>query len=398
MGNGPGVSVERRPDGTWRVRWREWTEIQGVRSRVQRSRVVSTEADAIDVRAKILRALERGEIWEESARELPVVASFDAVCAAWLRHKLAIGREPSTILRYGFAFAAFFRAARRARQLKDNAPLPVNALSASLFTDVLLLSRNTDGERSAGYATRVALDAWTWAGDDPARWPGIPVAPRDKTAILPSQPPYEAGPAPTIAELDACLSRLNGASRLMKAGIIMRYTGLRIQQVYELDEEDIDLQQMVIVVRGGKSRREKASIRRVPITEAFVNDIGPYLSKQIKGPGASTPSERFRRAWEIATEDGKVRREVWAPRNRTNSRPDHAFRAGFQAHLVRAGVRDEVISALVGHAPGIRGRHYVGLDSMADAMRAAVELIPPISWDLDCTPVEVRRNRRSHPS
>jgi hypothetical protein len=68
------------------------------------------------------------------------------------------------------------------------------------------------------------------------------------------------------------------------------------------------------------------------------------------------------------------------PSNRKLARPDHAFRAAFQAHLVATGVRDEVIDALVGHAGGLRARHYVDPAARFEAMRAAVGLIPNVDW------------------
>jgi hypothetical protein len=73
---------------------------------------------------------------------------------------------------------------------------------------------------------------------------------------------------------------------------------------------------------------------------------------------------------------------VWAPDSRKHARPDHAFRAAYQAALAGAGVRDEVIDALVGHAGGLRARHYVGAaEGRTAAMRAAVDLLPAVDWD-----------------
>jgi hypothetical protein len=102
--------------------------------------------------------------------------------------------------------------------------------------------------------------------------------------------------------------------------------------------------------------------------------------KSRKGLSAAIPRNTLANAWEQAVVAKLVRLEVWKPTNRTNGRPDHAFRAAFQAHLVRHGVQDAIIDKLVGHSEGLRARHYVDADAMWPAMVAAVALLPPIDW------------------
>ena len=67
-GKRAGVSCDQLPNGRYRLRWRETEREDGIERRVQRSFVVSTEAEATLARARILRAMERGErINEQSA-------------------------------------------------------------------------------------------------------------------------------------------------------------------------------------------------------------------------------------------------------------------------------------------------------------------------------------------
>ncbi len=76
-----------------------------------------------------------------------------------------------------------------------------------------------------------------------------------------------------------------------------------------------------------------------------------------RSAGAASPY--LRRAWE----ESGARRGVWAPEGRGNARPDHAFRAGFQSALKRAGADDEAVAFLVGHAlPGTRA-NYVAAET-----------------------------------
>lgn len=105
------------------------------------------------------------------------------------------------------------------------------------------------------------LQAWTWACDA-AQYPGLASAPRDPTTVLPRPVVYSAGPAPTLAECDAALPQLVGLHNprvAMLASMVARYTGLRIGQV-------LRIRAATLTVRVGKSAREKAERRTVPVT------------------------------------------------------------------------------------------------------------------------------------
>jgi len=72
---------------------------------------------------------------------------------------------------------------------------------------------------------------------------------------------------------------------------------------------------------------------------------------------------------------------VWHPPNRKNGRPEHSFRAAFQAFLVERRVAGDVVDFLVGHAgSGVRETHY-GRDLMV-ASRRAVECLPRVDWSV----------------
>ncbi len=169
----------------------------------------------------------------------------------------------------------------------------------------------------------------------------------------------------------------------MLAAVILRYTGLRLRQVTGIAREDLDLTAGTLLVRHGKSRAEQAEMRTVPLAAGLRAEPlfrAALSAKAGKGPllRCSNPRATVFSSWEDASELDGVPRNVWAPPNRINARPDHAFRAAFQAHLAAGKVAGDVVDFLVGHQGDLRGTHY-GRDLDADA-RAAVDGLPPIKW------------------
>jgi integrase len=178
---------------------------------------------------------------------------------------------------------------------------------------------------------------------------------------------------------------------------ILRATGLRSGQGLALVVGDL--------VRGpdgspglhvpaGKSRREQEEDRVVPIAPVLAPLLAALAAEaeaegrthlvpfhgSVAGGRRTSVARTFRGAWEAATARGEARRDVWDPPKRGQARPVHALRAGLQAELLRAGVAEAVVKALVGHAGGLAGGHYVSVEDRWAAMRAAVATIPPIWW------------------
>ena len=107
----------------------------------------------------------------------------------------------------------------------------------------------------------------------PQRWPTLPSPPYNRAAALPPAPVYEA--PPDIArwdELDAVVNRV-GTTRKKSAApniyaafwisVIQRYTGLRLFQAAGVHRSDLDVEGCTMLVRRGKSKREKALNRRM---------------------------------------------------------------------------------------------------------------------------------------
>lgn len=413
MANGPGVSLrpmtmteggEAAPGSTWRVRWREWAERDGKRIRRQRekkfhhppgSRSRTPPPAASKFYADTLRRLEEGELPDLTGPVRIEVCSFDQAVGAWMRHKGARGVTQSTLDKYAQRAARWFATVRELEGLSADAPIRADRLTRDLFSRAILDWRRAGLAESTVYATaQTMLAAWTWAADDPKAWPGVPQAPRDKSTILPLPPVYHAPVEPTLAECDACIRHLKRGSYVARgAGVIMRYTGLRISQVLAIRREDLDVSTLSLTVTTGKSRRERTQQRVIPVSQAMLDDLAPYMGgegeglirrrKDLRAPTnrGHHPSGTIRRAWEAATAAGEARREVWDPPNRKIARPEHAFRAALQGHLEGKGWREEVIDALVGHAGrSTRRRHYASGAALMGAMREAVDNLPPIDW------------------
>lgn len=211
---------------------------------------------------------------------------------------------------------------------------------------------------------------WRWAADDQVYEEHVP-RPRKVHTQRPASTPAIA---PTWAEMDRAIMECTGPQRSL--AILLRFTGLRVQQAMGLRWSDLDPKRGLLTIRGelGKSAAERAG-RIVPLSNHLLEEIqtwereGEYILPTNRHKG---PRERKARARDMkaAWDRSGVRPEVW------KQRPHHAFRKGFTSELKRAGADSEAVEYLVGHSRGIRG-HYV--DPEALPMVEAVGLIPPIS-------------------
>lgn len=204
--------------------------------------------------------------------------------------------------------------------------------------------------------------AWAWAADQE-----IPGVGRPRTIEMPEWTGRIVA-APTWEQMDAAVAHLQSAWR-RRLGIVMRYTGLRVEQAKRIRWDDVDLDRAQLRVRTelGKTRAERTG-RVVPISRHLVAELRTWARKSdavVHGAKISQATQ-FARAWEAAG----VPTEVW------DGRAQHAFRAGFQSELTRAGASVEAIEYLVGHAlRGVRG-HYIA--PWALPLEATVALIPPM--------------------
>lgn len=394
-----GISEQDRGNGDWRLRWRQLEEQpDGTRKRVQASIVVSI-ADKSKTIAAIEEALRTKGWWappEAPAR--PVDANLEMVALAWLRWKIGTrGVAPNTRKNLAANMKRWFRGLREELGLRPDQVVPGSAMTTTNVANVAARWRKQHADSTLYQTLKSVADMWTWAGDEEEFATSIPRPPRRMERILPPAPHFEAPEiTPTFAECDAVIRRIpQPVPRLL--AIIMRYTGLRLEQAAWVYREDLDFDGCTLVVRKGKSRREKALLRRVEASAHLFADLGEEIRARPPGPlvpdakardeaGRPLPVVGYRnhtryvtRAWKAAVEAKEARDGTWNPPNREQARPDHAFRAAIQGALDAHGVSERILDHLVGHKPkSTRSKHYVV--PAVEQQRRAVDLIPPIDW------------------
>lgn len=205
-----------------------------------------------------------------------------------------------------------------------------------------------------------------WRADE------LGIVPRPQTLELPAQPPAER-PAPTWSEMDLAIAAATGWHR--ELAIVLRCTGLRVDQAMGLRWSDLDLGTGVLHVRPelGKSRQEKTG-RYVPVARALLVELNRWLQDGTADPEwlvscSRTHREARARDMDRAWSRAGVRPATW------DGRPHHAFRAGFMAGLKRAGADDEAVRFLVGHSRGVRASY---VDGTALPLREAVDQVPEL--------------------
>lgn len=398
VGHAVGISVGEVGPGKWRLRWRQDERLPdgGVARRQKELFVYSVEERKrleIEVESQVVA----NGYWEPPSTEhkvKPLDANAEKVAEKWLEWKKGPrAARPATLGSLAGAAARWFKAVRAIKNIKATKVVSGKTFTMDTVNQVVVKWRE-DGYAAGTIYQSVAsiVDLWTWAYDQPDYTEVIPRPPANRKLVMPTTVAYFAPPdVPTWAEADACLRQIR-LPMPRRLATIMRYTGLRLEQAVMAHREDFDLAAGTFLVRKGKSQREQALMRRIPVSPCLIADLRGWLMAQGPGPlfadlkDATVPMRSYRNqtryvteAWEAATEGGEARKEVWMPINREKARPDHAFRAAFQSNLQDAGVSDTVIDWLVGHAPSsTRGKHYA--QPADSALRTAVGQIPAVDW------------------
>jgi len=283
----------------------------------------------------------------------------------------------STTRRYACCLEIF----RKWLVVKEGAgrPLRFALLSKGLlneFWSYLVSSGRHGNPRTSATAQKILQSVqqwWKWAYNEDAYLGLLPQPQELKVRTEPRTPTL----APTWAEMDACVAACNGWHRQL--AILLRFTGLRVQQLMHLRWEDFDLAGRILTVRGelGKTAEERKG-RIIPISQHLAQEMGGWGPRQgfivLSGRKADGPRAReargrdMARAWKRAG----VREEVW------KNRPHHAFRKGFISELKRARADVDAVEFLVGHSLGLRG---VYTDPDVLPLREAVGLVPELQLE-----------------
>ncbi len=294
--------------------------------------------------------------------------------------------RPGTHARDRECLASATRELRAHHRIALGRPVPLGVLD--IPTCVAVARRLEDlgnGSSRVQAVLRKVHQAWTWAADEPERWPGLAAPPRTKARVVPTREDAPLAAPPTIAEMDALVREARRRGKGSLAGPlleIMRGTGLRISQVCALRVRDLDWQAedgVSLTVRKGKSASERPRVVPVaptllPLLRGLCAGKRPHERIVDKRPGNST----LRSIKDRCIARGEVRPEVFRPEGRRNDRISHYMRAGLQRHLRRRRVEDRVIDLLVGHqGASVRDRHYDRGDW--EELVAAVAQLPPVA-------------------
>lgn len=365
----------------WHVRWR------AEHGRVA-YRIFTSQRDAERFYHAVELGIEPSRGESEGLVETAERPTLRSVISAYVA-ECAVLQAPATSRQKAITLELFLRYVE-GRHGPDVEP---RRLTKALLIDwyVELGRPETPGAASRTLSTRAKMlqrveSAWKWAANGETFDGHIPTPRHLPVPHEPRSPTV----APTWAEMDACIRATlaawggQGAGRrapnvpLYRLAVVLRCTGLRVQQAMQLRWTDFDLARATLLVRGelGKSRQERSG-RFVPVSPYLVSEIQTWAEPADR-TGWLLPSERtgeFERvarqremvtAWGLAG----VREAAW------RGRSHHAFRKGFVSELRRAGADPDAVEYLVGHSLQLRG---VYTDPDALPLRAAVALIPSLS-------------------
>lgn len=359
------MAYVRSKRGKYEVRWKERVDGQWV----DRSLTAPTRREAEAIRDEVGVALRRDGAYRPG--RVRAHTGLEVMLVAYLDH-CARTRAPRTVARYGQHLEVWSRFLRsRGRpSVADLSYLALSEFHAWLGQPVTGRHLHGRGAETVRKHVEAVELFWRWAFTRQQRgdWDGVPYP--DSLELERAAPP--ARRAPTWEEMDACLAELRGWHR--ELGVILRCTGLRVSQALGLRWEDVDLDRRVGWVRPelGKSRQEKRG-RHVALAPVLVEELAAWGTRDGYVVSCARMAREARardlqRGWVRAG----VLREVW------EHRAHHAFRAGFESGLKRAGADDEAVEYLVGHSRGIR-EHYVSWDALP--LVEAVGLVPPIGGE-----------------
>ena len=393
-----GISFARYRGG-WKLRWRETHETPAGLEVKARSFTVADEAEVPVVAVEIRRALDRQGWWEPASATAPALArpmdvDIEAVAGEWVTRKVGRLRlAESTKANLKGSVQRFFEGVRAVAKLPEDGPIPARHLNRDVVEQVTVWLAQRYAEGTVYQTLHPVLrEFWPWASDHGVA--GLEPATRDTKSLMPNNAVY-APPnvLPTLAEVDAMIARIT-VPRAKVAAVLMRATGLRIEQVANLRGADFDVAENTLVIAKGKSRREKAMMRTVAVPTWLVptlKALGAWRDGQLIQhmdryggiydevmPSPRNLAIHFKSAWARAVKDGVARPGIWKPGNRVKASTTHTLRAVYQATLEEAGVRDAVIDWLVGHA-GRSTRATSYTKPSLEAMRAAVEKVPPVA-------------------
>jgi integrase len=354
-----------RPRGKPRVRW---TDPDGT----PHAKTCETDRAARDLLRAVQYAEDVGRVWKPETEV--AVPALRAISERWVdscERRLA-GRTVDRLVQMADAFLDWYEAEHGAGA---GAAHLSRATLERYWDHVRAPATGRYIHQRAETTARKHMEAvhllWEWAADREEYAADVP---RVRRMELPRKPATTPRPAPTWAEMDAAVGAAEGWRRCVL--LVMRCTGLRVQQVMGLRWDDVVGDHLTIRGELGKSHQERSG-RVIP--------VAPVLLAEWRAPSIAEWTDdvlvvpcplphRLVRSRDIAGvwKRTDARTAAW------EGRPDHAFRAGFQTGLRALGVAREATEYLVGHSmPGLDAS-YIDPDQ-ALHLPAAVARVPAIA-------------------
>lgn len=364
------ASIDKR-GRKYLVRWRD-------PDGQQRARSAPDHATAKELARDVERTIALGERWEpRDAHAEAAPPTLREVAAAWLERSQRVGLAPRTLIRYA-QFLESFVVWLEGLHKPGCSPKVLSQAGLDRYWTALTREplgrwKQPRSETTARKHLEVIHMFWAWAA---ARDEWAAHVPPARKVDLPNAAPPVATLAPSWAHMDQVILSAGGWQRPL--AIVLRCTGLRVQQALGLRWADIDLEADRLVIRGelGKMRSEKVG-RTIPIAPPLADELRHSRlwawdrSAEWIVPCARIhrrPRERdFDRAWQRAG----VPPELW------EGHPHHALRRGFITGLRGLGGDRDAVEYLVGHKlPGM-DPHYVDVWKALPLVKT-VALVPQL--------------------
>jgi integrase len=355
------VSVEKRPNGKYLLRWRDESSIQKPDGTVRKVRRAKKKTFATRGAAMKAQAQAHLDI-AETGRFVPTAdrptATMEALVLAYVHALRNSDFAPATLRHRDSMICAFLDF------VGDDTP--ASEFSLSLLESFAAALPGDGRKRGTRYRKlNEAERLWEWGADRPELFPGIArsrrITGRRRGSISPP-PPVVAIHSPTWAEVDRMICHLDQRVWHRRAALLQRFQGLRVSQALSLRWSDLDLDEGVLYLRAGTRGTKSAPTRALPLHPALAAELATWerdhallLHRPDGRPWrGDAVVEPFRRAWTLA----KVPVAKWdkpqvqdgSAGQRAHGRPSHAIRAAFENGLLRAGVRRGIASLLTGHA------------------------------------------------
>jgi len=271
----------------------------------------------------------------------PATAITDAI-KQYIEFLKSEGRAPKTVVRYRGELSTFeaFCNGRGARRLAQVSP--------SLFDAYRAVRVKTHHPKTVFHESIVIKQLLRWSESRHL----IAETPLKHYRV--SKPTSRPKPAPTMDEVQRVLGAATPERRIVFA--VLAFTGMRVGELQNLREEDVDRQRGWIQVesRPGAETKTKQS-RRIPIHPVLLNLLRTYRRRSGPFFFSAEPSPKYREGGHQVSpkhlNEGfqVLAKKLGMPVGRDSGYTLHALRRFFETFTVNAGTPQRAVDTWMGH-------------------------------------------------